>query len=280
VDAVSDRQLNDPRLQQAGFAQCDREFPAMTNSISAHVRLPDAIPPEVASWLSQAAAALIDSFEADLQALILFGSAAEGRLRSSSDVNLLVVLRAFDAARAKRAQPVLRAAASAIQLHPMFLLRAELTLAIDSFAVKFEGIAQRGFVMYGEDALGAISIPRTALLHRLRQVLLNLTLRLRAAYTVGSVPEERLALIIAEAAAPLRNSAHTILELRGTPQTSPKAALEVLAAELGDHWADDLKVLSKVREDLLLPAGAAEPLVLRLAALAQALQQHAAALPP
>jgi predicted nucleotidyltransferase len=56
-------------------------------------KIPESLPAEVRTWLSQASQALIDSLGEELEALILFGSAAEGLMRASSDVNLLVVLR-------------------------------------------------------------------------------------------------------------------------------------------------------------------------------------------
>ena len=194
------------------------------------------------AWLSQASQTLIDSLGEDLEALILFGSAAEGLMRASSDVNLLVVLR-------KGA--VLQNAAAAVELHPMFLLGSELPLAAESFSVKFDDIGHRHLVLYGTDPFEGLTIPRTLLVKRLQQILFNLTLRLRTLYAVGRAHEESLASAIADTAAPLRRSAYAILELRGARPTSPKAALESLVAELGGEWTNDLQSLSRAREDRL-----------------------------
>ena len=71
-------------------------------------KIPEAFPAAVRAWLSQALQALIDSLGEELEALILFGSAAEGLMRASSDVNLLVVLRRFDSDRIDRASAVHR----------------------------------------------------------------------------------------------------------------------------------------------------------------------------
>lgn len=242
------------------------------------VSIPPNLPAEVRTWLSEAANALVGAYADDLEALILFGSAAEGRMRASSDVNLLIVLKRFDAVQSDRVSEVMESAAAAVELHPMFVLTTELQLAAESFAVKFDDIAHRRVVLYGKDPFGAIVIPRALLVLRLRQVLLNLTLRLRAIYVINRAREEALTRAIAEAAAPLRRSAHAILELRGAPQDSPKAALEILAAELGPDHVDDLRNLSKARDELRLGAGTAAPLVLRLAGLAESLQRLAGAL--
>jgi len=61
-------------------------------------------------------------------------------------------------------------------------------------------------------------------LARLRQVLLNLALRLRSAYAADGDREERLAVLVADAAGPLRSCAATIVELQGRSAASGKSA--------------------------------------------------------
>jgi hypothetical protein len=241
-------------------------------------KIPESLPTAVRAWLMQASETLIDCLGEELEALILFGSAAEGLMRASSDVNLLVVLNHFDPARIDRASAVLQDAAAAVELHPMFLLASELSLAAESFSVKFDDIAHRHVVLYGKDPFDNLSIPRALIVKRLQQVLFNLTLRLRTLYANGRAREESLAALIADTAAPLRRSAYAILELRGDHPASPKAALESLAAESGGDWTGDLQNLSKAREDLHLDPGTAAILILRLAELSEALRQQAAGL--
>ena len=239
-------------------------------------RIPSALPQAVRAWLSQSSQSLIECIAEDLEALILFGSAAEGLMRASSDVNLLIVLRRFDPQRIDRVSGVLQDAAAAVELHPMFLLSGELPIAAHSFSVKFEDIAHRRVLLYGADPFEGLTIPRELLVQRLQQVLFNLTLRLRTLYALGRAREERLAALIADTAAPLRRSAYTILELRGARPPSPKAALETLAAELPGDWTEDLQDLSKAREQMHLAPGRAAKLILRLAELAESLRQRAA----
>src|ERR1700728_71151 len=141
-------------------------------------KIPEALPAAVQAWLSQSSQTLIDCLGEDLEALILFGSAAEGLMRASSDVNLLVVIRRFDPERIDRASGVLQDAAVAVELHPMFLLGSELPLAAESFSVKFDDIGHRLVVLYGTDPFRGLKIPRVQLSRRLQQVLFNLTLRL------------------------------------------------------------------------------------------------------
>jgi len=83
-------------------------------SHNAHpLQLPDHLPADVREWLSRTAAALVRSFAGDLRSLILFGSAAEGRMRASSDVNLLVVLERLELARLNELAELVQAASAA-----------------------------------------------------------------------------------------------------------------------------------------------------------------------
>src|SRR3984885_12525817 len=79
-------------------------------------KIPDALSGAVRAWVSQSSQALIESLGEELEALILFGSAAEGLMRASSDVNLLVVIRRFDPERIDRAGGMLQDAAAGVEL--------------------------------------------------------------------------------------------------------------------------------------------------------------------
>jgi hypothetical protein len=116
-------------------------------------------------------------------------------------------------------------------------------------------------------------IPRDRIVQRLRQVLLNATIRWRATYVLLSLREEQVAREVAEAAAPLRSSAAAILALEGRPAASPKEALEVLAREIGGRdWAPILGRMSEAREHGILPAGIAPATLLAAIDLAEALR--------
>jgi predicted nucleotidyltransferase len=59
---------------------------------AASARLPEA----VRTTLSEFTAAAQEAFAEDLSSVVLFGSAAEGRLRATSAVNVVLVLRRVD----------------------------------------------------------------------------------------------------------------------------------------------------------------------------------------
>jgi predicted nucleotidyltransferase len=211
-----------------------------------------------------------------LQSIVLFGSAAENRMRATSDVNVVVVLSTFDQARVAAMRPALERAHAAIRLEILWLLATELTAAAEAFAVKFTDIARRHRTLHGPDPFAGLTVSRPATIARLRQVLLNQLLRLRATYAVDGMREERLALRVADAAAPLRVSAAEILELEGGPALAPRDALTRVTEEWTAPNRDAvLAAITEAREKRHLEPGAAGPVLLGLVDLADYLHRRA-----
>src|SRR5712664_1202160 len=129
---------------------------------TSHAALRD-LPDVVARVLDEFVAAVRDAFADDLVSIVLFGSAAEGALRATSDVNVIVVLRAFDRAGADAIRPAARVAQAAIGLRAMFLLRDEVEHAATAFAQKFADVGRRRRVLFGEDPFAQLAVPRAAL---------------------------------------------------------------------------------------------------------------------
>jgi hypothetical protein len=200
----------------------------MASTLSDATRdLPEPVARVVRELVECASASLGDT----LRSIVLFGSAAENRLRTTSDVNVLVVVTGFEPARIDAMTGVLQRGHAAVRLAVMWLLEAEVSSASEAFAVKFADIARRRRILFGSDPFAGLSISRHAAITRLRQVLLNLVLRLRASYALDRDHEERLTVLLADAAGPLRASAAEILELQGRPAPTAREALDLLAAE-------------------------------------------------
>ena len=231
------------------------------------------LPTNVSSVLSTFIAAAKKAFGEDLVSVVLYGSGAEGKLRPTSDVNLILLLARFQREQADHLREPLRLAHAAIKLRAMFLLRDELKPASQAFAVKFGDIARRHLVLYGEDPFAAVSVSRDDAIFRLKQTLLNLTLRLREAYISRSLREEQATAMIADLAGPLRSCAATLLELEGQPAASPKEALEHVAAALpGDsERVANVRLISDVRQRQALAPGTAAPALFHLVDLAHAM---------
>jgi len=233
------------------------------------------LPDDIRRAIDDLVAAARTSFGDTLRSVILYGSAAEGRLRATSDVNLLFILKTFDA-RVDAFREPFRFAQAAVNVTAMFVLEEELNEAFQAFAQKFADIERRHAVLHGDDLVANITIPRAALVRRLQQVLLNLTLRLRGTYVEVSLREEQCAIAVAESAAPLRTSAASILELEGRGTLAPKEALETLVRELDDDDRFDelLPHISEARERRILPAGRAAEFLFATLELARALHER------
>lgn len=213
------------------------------------------LPPVVQENLRRFLAAIASD---NVLSVTLYGSAAEGRLRPTSDVNVAIVLRALDRAEADRLAPAVRTARAAIRLAPMLLTEAELAGAAQAFAQKFADIARCRIVLQGADVFAAIEVRREDLVRKLRQSLLNLALRLRAEYIERNSQEDRLVLLLAEIAGPLRSCAAALGGLQGKASASPKEALAAFAAAEGrESWIRLAAALSEARERRALAPGAA-----------------------
>jgi hypothetical protein len=161
----------------------------------------------------------------------------------------------------------------------MFLLESEIQPAGELFAQKFSDILRRHRVLYGPDPFAGVSIPKSAVLWRLKQVLLNLALRLREAYVERGATPERVATLVADSAGPLRSCAATMLALEGKPAVPPKEALASFVASLGEPgWDEVLAHISETRERGFLPPDVAEATLFRLIELAQRLRARVEAL--
>ncbi len=240
------------------------------------VALPDTVDRVLTDFVNTARTAL----GPDLRSIVLYGSAAAGQLRKTSDVNVIVVLTAFDPARVDLLREPLRTAYAAIKLETMFLLESEAPAAVEAFAVKFADILHRRRVLHGDDPFAGLAPSRQAEITRLKQELLNLALRLRQKYLLRSLREEQAALVVADAAGPIRTCAEAILDLQGKPAPSPKEALARVVASLpGSGWEVVLGHISEARESRALPPGVAGPTILRLVELAQAMRSQAESLP-
>ena len=206
--------------------------PANTMSAGGTTRL-EGLPANVATvltnFLDEARRALGD----DLVSAVLFGSAAEGRMRATSDVNLILVLRSFDPAKLGQLSEPFLGAEAAIQLQVMFLLESEIASAVESFAQKFADILRRHRVIFGKPVFADTIVPRGPEIFRLRQILLNLTLRLREAYVSRGLHAEQTVRVLADTLGPLRACAATLLELEGNPNSDSSAALAAVAASFG-----------------------------------------------
>ncbi|MCL2716899.1 MAG: nucleotidyltransferase domain-containing protein [Alphaproteobacteria bacterium] len=237
----------------------------------------DALPSHARSVLTDLVAAARDSFQDHLSSIILFGSAAEGRLRPTSDLNLVIVLTEFDKKRVDSFREPMRMAHVAVRATAMFIKDTELEDAVALSPVKFGDIARRHLMLFGTLPAAFSTVSQADQRRQLREMLMNLSLRLRQTYVLTSLRPEQLAKVIANCAGPLRSAAFTLLELEGSTASSPKAALETLAAILpdapaGQSWQDLCGQISRARETGQMAPDIAGPTLFDLIALTAAMR--------
>ena len=247
-------------------------------TISAPLEAPQ-LPAQVRQVLDDFLQAARGSFGGDLLAVVLYGSAAEGKLRATSDVNIILVLSSFAPNKVDSLRAPLRLAQAAIQLRPMFLLKKEIPAAARSFASKFADILRRRVVLHGDDPFTSIAVPREIQILEVKQQLLNQILRLRAAYVSRSLREEQLNLVTAHAVGPLRSAAAALLDLQGTPAASSQQAFERIGSDLAlANWPHTLTALSSAQESRLAAPGEAPHLFFQILDLACRMHSRAEAL--
>jgi predicted nucleotidyltransferase len=173
----------------------------------------EGLPSNVATVLSAFLTAARNDLAADLISAVLFGSAAEGKIRRLRDAFLT--------------------AEAAIKLRVMFVLEDELASAAELFAQKFADMLRRHRTIFGKDVLGSLKVARQSEVFRLRQILLNLVLRLRESCIARGQRPEQVARILADMFGPLRAACATLLELEGGPASDSAAALASVAASFG-----------------------------------------------
>jgi predicted nucleotidyltransferase len=189
------------------------------------------LPVDIAQTLEEFRALSVEAFGDTLRSILLFGSAAEGRLRATSDVNIVMVFSRLDLDRVRAWRPQVEVFVAAINLQPLVLLEDEIAAAAEAFAVKYFDILHRRRVLHGTDPFATLTISDEALQRRVSQVLLNLTLRLRHTLLLGNDAGRARALV--DAIGPLRASAVALQELASQPLSEPREALLALAARHG-----------------------------------------------
>jgi predicted nucleotidyltransferase len=236
-----------------------------------------ALTASVDSTLQRFVGATRAAFETDLVSVVLFGSAAEDRLRQASDVNVALVLTRFEPARAARLAPAAAMARGAIRLLPMFVLESEFEELARLFAAKYMDIARRHRVLFGRDPFEGLDAPRPECVRDLARMLGNLAVRLRAQFVSASSTPDRFASVIAESAGQVRVAAATLLDLEGRPARTPREALASVSSAV--PGATELAArVSAARESGALSAEVGSATCAQLLDVVQHMRERAARL--
>jgi predicted nucleotidyltransferase len=123
----------------------------------------------------------------------LYGSFVRGDFnRQTSDINVLVVLGAVDMSALKTLAESVQAGKTGYRLAPLFLEEAELRRFAELFPVKFHEMKNHHRIIAGEDLLDPLSVEWSCFKDKLLQELLNIRMKLRRSYLLGSPHAELL----------------------------------------------------------------------------------------
>lgn len=182
--------------------------------------------------LDQLVARLQQSAGENLQALLLYGSAARDDFNEQySDLNLLCVLREASAAALERVAPVaVWWAGKRRHRPPLFVTLDELRASADVFAIEMLDLKATHRLLAGQDVLSGIEVPmnlhRVQLEHELRTMLL----RLRQQFLLTH-DEQHLESVLAKSASSLMVLLrHALIALGRAPESGEKRNLLATAA--------------------------------------------------
>jgi hypothetical protein len=185
----------------------------------------------------------------NLVSVIVFGSAAAGDFHPEySNLNLFCVLRDSSFAALQALSPVAKWWDKQKQPPPLFMTRDEIARSTDVFTVELIDMQQHHRVLFGEDVLAGLSIPRN--LHRaqveyeLREKLALLRQHLLLAGGNDSRLWELMTRSVSSFATLFR---HALMVLGQDAPVGKRETVQVLAGKIGFEASAFLQVLD-VRE--------------------------------
>lgn len=132
----------------------------------------------------------------NLVALVLYGSAADGKVGAQSDVNLLMVLRDASAAALHPLGAALRDWLKGGERAPLVFSLDGWRRAADVFPIEIEDIRQRHRVLRGADPVADLATTRDDLRRELEREARGLLIQLRASYAAAASDGKALATVV------------------------------------------------------------------------------------
>ena len=207
----------------------------------------------------------------NVESMILFGSAVAGDFRPGlSNLNVLCVLRDSSFQALHALTPAAKWWDKQKQPPPLCMTRHELERTVDVFTIELLDMQQHHRVLYGEDAVKDLRIPmdlhRVQVEYELREKLVLL----RQHILVASDSESRLLELLVRSAPSFTTLfRHALIALGGTPPTTRREALEVLAKRVGFDSSVLLRVLDAREKKTDLKKGEAEDVAAQYLALVE-----------
>lgn len=182
--------------------------------------------------LDDLVAQLQAAFDAELRAVVLYGSAAAGEhIPKKSDTNVLVLVESLAPERLSAASAAVSAWTNAGNAPPLMLTMKEWRGSADIFAMEYADILERHRVLHGELPTN-IQVQATDLRLQLEHEAMGTLLQLRrGALAIGHNPKEQLARL-EQASSTVMVLFRALLRMHGEKPPHDSAALSERAAAI------------------------------------------------
>jgi hypothetical protein len=206
----------------------------------------------------------------DLVSAVLYGSAARGDYREGvSDLNLLVILRAADAAALRRGAPLAREWAEEGNPPPLMLGEAEWRDSADVFPIEYRDILDAHVVLRGADPFTGLGIRWADFRPQCEHELKGKQIQLREQFLLVAEEPEQLGILLVRSFPSFLTLFRTVLRLAGEPvPRDPEAVIRASAARVGFDPAGLLSIqVARQRQEGFTPAADGPEVVGYLAAI-------------
>lgn len=173
-------------------------------------------------------AALEEALDANLGAVLVYGSLVKGDYGAGSDHNVAVLLDHDEAATLRVVAKTMRARRPSRRTGLLLLTSDELERARDVFPLKIRDLARHHRLVVGQDLVSGLQFERKHLVLDAEQQLRSLAIRLRRLFVRGASSPEILRSNLVASFKSFLPPARGLVELLGGPE--PKTKQETIAA--------------------------------------------------
>jgi len=192
---------------------------------------------------------LHEACAANLESIILYGSAARDDFHEHSDVNVLCILRSLQVEELARVSGVVKWWTGAQkQPAPLFFTAEELRHSADVFSIELLDMKRSHRVLYGSDPVANITVPLN--LHRIQveHELRTLLLKLRQHFVRETENQRELAAVLAKTfSSALTLLRHTLIAFQEQPPNAQREVFGRVAALTGAS-ASAFEAVSRLRD--------------------------------
>jgi len=181
--------------------------------------------------LNELAARLKQAAGANLQSVVLYGSAASGGFHPKhSDLNVLCILERLDAGALEQLNAATTWWARKGNPPPLVFTAEELRRAADVFSIELLDIKAGHRVLFGEDPFASIEVPMRLHRHQVQRELRSNLVRLRQHYLAAPRRDKTLLRLMTESVSSFTTLFRHALIALGDSASPPAAAPESAAA--------------------------------------------------